>query len=440
MSAQTDGLPSALSRVAFFEQKAREIATDKTSGGGIRPRAATTSQASQPQQQPQTTDKQQATAATSATASTSPASRPRFSTVVASNRTSFSTAVATATPSNTSSAASTSAGNAASSSSSSSATSAAMPSSASSASSSSSGSTSAATTTADTSSKPNAMSIQDRLAAFGGARVVAARGSLAANSSKPAARHSFSTVVTQARNPASPKTAPTSTAASTAASSRPSFATSAPAPKPTPASQPSGATSNNSSNSGSSSNNTTTSNATAAATTTKTTTSTPAGSSRVRASFSTVPRATATTTTTTTTPTSAAAAKFASKPAVSADVAHLLPKNAGMYVSAKPSGGSTSPSQRRGTAPARTLKKAIGGGSNRCSVCDKPVYAMEKVQADGVTVHKACFRCAECNCKVSPGSYASLEGVIYCKPHFKQLFQLRGRYTFNEEAAPDVNV
>ena len=73
-------------------------------------------------------------------------------------------------------------------------------------------------------------------------------------------------------------------------------------------------------------------------------------------------------------------------------------------------------------------------------MCDKPVYAMEKVQADGIVVHKWCFRCAECNCKVSVGSYASLDGVIYCKPHFKQLFQLRGRYTFNEEEAPDVNV
>ncbi|EDQ93070.1 uncharacterized protein MONBRDRAFT_13898, partial [Monosiga brevicollis MX1] len=77
--------------------------------------------------------------------------------------------------------------------------------------------------------------------------------------------------------------------------------------------------------------------------------------------------------------------------------------------------------------------------SNKCLVCTRPVYAMEKVEADGMLFHKWCFRCAECNCKVNTGNYAALEGKIYCKAHFKQLFKLRGRYTF-EEGRPDVSV
>ena len=28
----------------------------------------------------------------------------------------------------------------------------------------------------------------------------------------------------------------------------------------------------------------------------------------------------------------------------------------------------------------------------------------------------------------SVGTYAALEGIIYCKPHFKQLFQEKGNY------------
>lgn len=28
----------------------------------------------------------------------------------------------------------------------------------------------------------------------------------------------------------------------------------------------------------------------------------------------------------------------------------------------------------------------------------------------------------------SAGTYASLHGTIYCKPHFKQLFKLKGNY------------
>ena len=42
--------------------------------------------------------------------------------------------------------------------------------------------------------------------------------------------------------------------------------------------------------------------------------------------------------------------------------------------------------------------------------------------------HKACFRCTECNCKLSGGNYASLHSNIYCKAHFKALFKLKGNY------------
>lgn len=39
-----------------------------------------------------------------------------------------------------------------------------------------------------------------------------------------------------------------------------------------------------------------------------------------------------------------------------------------------------------------------------------------------------CFRCKECNNMLSLGSYAALQGNMYCKPHFKQLFKLKGNY------------
>ena len=41
---------------------------------------------------------------------------------------------------------------------------------------------------------------------------------------------------------------------------------------------------------------------------------------------------------------------------------------------------------------------------------------------------QACFRCLECNKPLSVGSYAALSGRVYCKPHFKQLFKLKGNY------------
>lgn len=66
--------------------------------------------------------------------------------------------------------------------------------------------------------------------------------------------------------------------------------------------------------------------------------------------------------------------------------------------------------------------------SSKCVCCDKTVYEMEKVVADGKVYAKSCFRCAECKKTVSVGTYAALDGKIYCKPCFKKMFKLKGNY------------
>lgn len=66
--------------------------------------------------------------------------------------------------------------------------------------------------------------------------------------------------------------------------------------------------------------------------------------------------------------------------------------------------------------------------SNKCQVCGKTVYAMEKLEIEGKAFHKACFKCETCKRSLSAGNYASLQGKFYCKPHLKQLFQLKGNY------------
>ncbi|KAI8910204.1 hypothetical protein EDD86DRAFT_135378 [Gorgonomyces haynaldii] len=43
--------------------------------------------------------------------------------------------------------------------------------------------------------------------------------------------------------------------------------------------------------------------------------------------------------------------------------------------------------------------------------------------------HKTCLRCGHCDKLLSLGNYAALNGVMYCKPHFKQLFAVKGNYT-----------
>jgi hypothetical protein len=61
-------------------------------------------------------------------------------------------------------------------------------------------------------------------------------------------------------------------------------------------------------------------------------------------------------------------------------------------------------------------------------VCGERVYFSDRLSADGKLYHKKCFRCAHCNNMVKLGNYASLEGKLYCKPHFKQLFKSKGNY------------
>jgi hypothetical protein len=52
--------------------------------------------------------------------------------------------------------------------------------------------------------------------------------------------------------------------------------------------------------------------------------------------------------------------------------------------------------------------------------------------ADDLAYHKTCLRCFQCNKVLSLGNYAALQGQMYCKPHFKQLFLLKGNYSEGE--------
>ena len=78
-------------------------------------------------------------------------------------------------------------------------------------------------------------------------------------------------------------------------------------------------------------------------------------------------------------------------------------------------GGSTG--KKWGTA---TLEK--------CQVCKRTVYQLERLQADEKVYHKSCFRCSHCKKVVGLGTYAANKGEIFCKTHFKMLFKIKGNY------------
>ncbi|KAI8803472.1 hypothetical protein BJ742DRAFT_500840 [Cladochytrium replicatum] len=69
------------------------------------------------------------------------------------------------------------------------------------------------------------------------------------------------------------------------------------------------------------------------------------------------------------------------------------------------------------------------GKKDICTICNKTVYPMDRLNADDKIFHKTCLRCGHCKKVLSLGNYAALNGVFYCKPHFKQLFALKGNYS-----------
>ncbi|KAL5551704.1 hypothetical protein UlMin_001880 [Ulmus minor] len=72
---------------------------------------------------------------------------------------------------------------------------------------------------------------------------------------------------------------------------------------------------------------------------------------------------------------------------------------------------------------------SFSGTQQKCKACDKTVHFIEMLSADGISYHKTCFKCSHCNGLLVISSYSSMDGVLYCKPHFEQLFKEHGRFT-----------
>lgn len=84
---------------------------------------------------------------------------------------------------------------------------------------------------------------------------------------------------------------------------------------------------------------------------------------------------------------------------------------------------------------ASKLSSMFSGTQDKCSVCEKTVYPLEKMTLEGESFHKSCFRCAHAGCPLTHSSYAALDGVLYCRHHFAQLFMEKGNYNHVLQAA-----
>ncbi|XP_069662320.1 LIM domain and actin-binding protein 1 isoform X3 [Haliaeetus albicilla] len=97
-------------------------------------------------------------------------------------------------------------------------------------------------------------------------------------------------------------------------------------------------------------------------------------------------------------------------------------------VSAKQQNFGSKPAGQTDASLPKAVKKFQLPMKETCVGCQKTVYPMERLFANQQVFHISCFRCSYCNSKLSLGTYASLHGNIYCKPHFNQLFKSKGNY------------
>lgn len=58
---------------------------------------------------------------------------------------------------------------------------------------------------------------------------------------------------------------------------------------------------------------------------------------------------------------------------------------------------------------------------------------------EGESYHRSCFKCAHGGCPLTHATYAALDGVLYCKHHFAQLFMEKGNYQHVLKAAHKKN-
>eukprot|EP01083_Nonionella_stella_P006434 18663_1 len=82
---------------------------------------------------------------------------------------------------------------------------------------------------------------------------------------------------------------------------------------------------------------------------------------------------------------------------------------------------------RSGKAPLKSPKKSprmptVKSSARGCVFCDKKGYPKEGLVVNKLYYHKRCFKCSHCNQKLTMGSFAQMQGTLYCKTHFKQLF------------------
>ncbi|XP_039993503.1 F-actin-monooxygenase MICAL2 isoform X4 [Xiphias gladius] len=69
-----------------------------------------------------------------------------------------------------------------------------------------------------------------------------------------------------------------------------------------------------------------------------------------------------------------------------------------------------------------SVQRAFPQSGDRCHSCERRVYLVERVCAEGLYFHRECFRCSTCSSALRQGAHTfdSEQGKLYCKLHFER--------------------
>ncbi|KAI8506728.1 [F-actin]-monooxygenase mical3 [Branchiostoma belcheri] len=90
---------------------------------------------------------------------------------------------------------------------------------------------------------------------------------------------------------------------------------------------------------------------------------------------------------------------------------------------------------------------SLQAASDWCFFCDKRVYVMERLSAEGLFFHRSCFKCDYCGCILRLGNYAFAagegvngKGTFYCRPHFRMQKRKRPAGDDDEDEEEKENI
>lgn len=73
------------------------------------------------------------------------------------------------------------------------------------------------------------------------------------------------------------------------------------------------------------------------------------------------------------------------------------------------------------TEKRKALNQSPSGGRDlprdKCVVCGRTVFQMEKCNFDSSVLHRQCIKCSVCKRLLTIGNFVIAESKVYCKPH-----------------------